>query len=331
MSRRAAAGWAALGAGASAAVILALTAVSQSADSPTTKPDSQATVLPTSSERDGDVRIDLAEQKRIGLTVAPVLIVSAPTITRGFARGLDAATLAAIEADIVSARAAADASQAEAGRLALLASQDQSASVKSVQAARAQAAGDAARAELAIRRVGLEYGPGLARMGPTARRALIADIATGRAALVRIDIPGADIAGVSHVMLDGGGGSIRVIGPAASADARLQSVGMLGILTGPAANSAVNGRIFGITIERGGADKGIVVPRDAVLRWRGGLWVYRQDGPETFKRVELVNARPIAQGWFVPSGLADGSDVVTGAAGTLLAIDRGGGAAAEGD
>lgn len=331
MSRRAAAGWAALGAGVSAAAILALTSVRQSADVPAEKPAAQSAEAPTSSERDGDVRIEPAEQKRIGLTVAPVVATTAPAITRGFARGLDTATLASIEADIISARAAASASQAEAARLTLLASQDQSASAKAVQAARAQAAGDVARVDLAVRRIGLEYGPGLARLSPAARRALIADIAAGRAALVRIDVPGASLAELSLVRLDGGGGSIRVIGPAAAADARLQSAGVLGILSGPVASSATNGRILGVTIERGGAENGMVVPRDAVLRWRGGLWVYRQDGPETFKRVELVSARSVAEGWFVPSGLAPGNRVAVGAAGTLLAIDRGGGAAADTD
>jgi len=331
MSRRAAIGWAGLGAGASALAMLALMPARQTVEG--SAPGSMAgqPEAPTSSDRDGEVRIDAAEQKRIGLTLAPVTATTAPSITHGFARGLDTGALAAIEAEIVTARAAANASRAEAARLALLASQDQSASVKSVQAARAQAAGDVARADLASRRIGLEYGAGLARLSPAARRALIADIAAGRAALVRIDVPGARLADLTHVRIDGGGGSIRVIGPAAAADARLQSAGVLAILRGPVGGSATNGRILGVTIEQGGAASGVAVPRDAVLRWRGGLWVYRQAGPEMFTRVELVNARAITGGWFVESGLAPGSRVAIGAAGTLLAIDRGGGTAADAD
>lgn len=332
MSRRTAIGWAALGAGAGAAAMLVLMPLYHAADAPgtSTEVSDPRTDAPTSSERDGNVRVSRAEQQRIGLRVAAVVTTIAPAVSHGFARGLDTGALAAIDAEIVTVRAAANASRAEAARLAMLASQDQSASVKSVQAARAQAAADGARADLAARRIGLEYGAGLARLSDGARRALIADIAAGRAALVRIDVPGASLGDLSRVRLDDGGGSLRVIGPAAAADLRLQSAGVLAVLRGAVASSATNGRILGVTIERGGAETGIVVPRDAVLRWRGGLWAYRQETPEAFARTELVDARAVGDGWFVPAGLSAGDRVVVGGAGTLLAIDRGGGAAADG-
>ena len=332
MSQRAAIGWAAVGAGASAAIMLLV----MPSPRPVGAPErglavTQDTTRPTQSDRDGDVRIAKGEQRRIGLTLATVKSTSAPAITHGFARGLDTGALAAIDAEIITARSAASASQAEAARLALLASQDQSASVKSVQAARAQAAADAARANLAAQRIGLEYGAGLARIGARERGALIVDVAAGRSALVRVDVPGASLADLRRVLVDGGGGSLRVIGPAAAADVRLQSAGVLAVLRGPLAGSATNGRVFGVTIERGNAESGVVVPRDAVLRWRGGLWVYRQQGSEAFSRTELIGARSTADGWFVASGLPAGSRVAVSAAGTLLAIDRGGGSAPDED
>lgn len=332
MTQRAAIGWAAAGAGASAAVLLlVMPALRPEGASGSGQAVTQDAARPTASDRDGDVRIAKTEQRRIGLTLATVKSSTASAVAHGFARGLDTGALAAIDAEIVTARSAATASRAEAARLALLASQDQSASEKSVQAARAQATADAARADLAARRIGLEYGAGLTRLDAASRSALLSDIAAGRAALVRIDVPGADLADLSRVRVDGGGGTLRVIGPAAAADARLQSAGVLAVLRGPLAGSATNGRVFGVTIERGGAEAGVLVPRDAVLRWRGGLWVYLQQGTEAFSRTELVGARPTADGWFVPSGLSAGSRVASGAAGTLLAIDRGGGAAPDED
>jgi hypothetical protein len=332
VTARAAAGWAALGAGACSAVL----ALIQPAERPQISQGTGATAgteapPATSSDRDGDVRVSRTEQKRIGLKTTVVSAVGAPALTQGFARGLDTGALAAIGAEIATARAAADASQAQAARLASLASQDQSASLQSVQAARAQAAADAARVELATRRIGFEYGPGLARLGPAARERLVADIAAGRAALVRVDVPGTDLADLSGVRLSDGGGSLRVLGPAAAADPRLQSGGVLAVLRGPAAASATNGRVFGVTIARGGTVAGALVPRAAVLRWRGGLWVYRQQGPESFARTELVGGRPIADGWFVPSGVKPGDRIATESAGTLLAIDSGGGAAPDPD
>ena len=331
-ARRAAIGWAAVSAAVTAAITLLVVPTLRPVGSPEAdKVVAQNAARPTASDRDGDVRIDQTEQRRIGLTLAMVTSTTTSAVTHGFARGLDTGALAAIDAEIVAARAAASASRADASRLALLASQDQSASEKSVQAARAQAAADAARADLAARRIGLEYGAGLARLDAAGRSMLLSDIAAGRAALVRIDVPGSDLPDLSRVRIDGGGGTLRVIGPTAAADARLQSAGMLAVLRGPLAGSATNGRVFGVTVERGGAEAGVLVPRDAVLRWRGGLWVYLHQGTEAFARTELVDARPTADGWFVPSGLAAGSRVALGAAGTLLAIDRGGGAAPDKD
>ena len=325
MSTREAIGWAAMGAASCAAVVMLATPTGQ----PTPEPAAavQGDAAQTSSARDGEVRIEPPEQQRVGLKLAVVTPTTAPAATRGFARGLDSGALAAIDAEIAASQAAASASRAEASRLALLASQDQSASLKSVQAARAQATADAARVQLASRRIALEYGLGLARLGAAARRALIADIASGRAALVRIDVPGASLADLARVRIDGGG-SFRVLGTASAADPRLQSAGVLAVLRGSVAASATNGRILGVTVERGNPEPGIAVPRDAVLRWRGGLWVYRRTGPETFERTEITGARPIAAGWFVKTGLRGGDRVVVRGAETLMAIDRGAGATA---
>ena len=189
-----------------------------------------------------------------------------------------------------------------------------------------RAAADIARVQLASRRIGLEYGPGLAGISSGARRALVADMASGHAALVRIDMPGASIDQLRAVRIDGG--SFHILGPAAAADPRLQSAGLLAILRGPVAASATNGRILGVTVQQGGSQAGTLVPRDAVMRWHGGAWVYRRTGAETFERVELADGRPVAGGWFVPAGIKAGDAIVVRGAGTLLAIDRGGGAAA---
>lgn len=328
MRRRDAAGWTALGAGASAGFILLVVPLLSSAPPVPPAPE-RAEAAPSASAREGEVRVEPAEQRRIGLTIAKAVPATAPPLGQGFARGLDGANLAAIDAEIVTASAAAAASRAEAARLALLASQDQSASTRSVQAARAQAVADIARVQLASRRIGLEYGPGLARIGSGARRALVADMARGHAALVRIDVPGASIDQLRAVRIDGG--SLHILGPAAAADPRLQSAGLLAILRGPVAASATNGRILGVTVQQGGSQAGVLVSRDAVVRWHGGAWVYRRTAAETFERVELADGRPVAGGWFVPAGIAAGDAIVVRGAGTLLAIDRGGGAAVGGD
>lgn len=331
MSRFAAAGWAAAGASAAALAIFGVSALRTAPSSPAEEgvkaPASGAAFI------DGEVRLGAEQQARAGLRVAVLAAGGAPQIKQGFARGLDVSPLAAINAEISTARAAAVASRAEAGRLVALAAQDQSASTRAVEAARAQAAADASRADLAERRVGLEFGAGLARLDLAARQRLLSEIAAGRAALVRVDVPGAASSAGSRVIIADGGltAPVSVLGPAASADARLQSAGLLAIVRGPMARSASAGRVLAASLEQSSTEAGVIVPREALVRWRNAIWAYRRTAPGVFVRRELVDARPVESGWFVTSGLSAGDVVAVGGAGTLLAIERGGEQAGEKD
>ncbi len=277
---------------------------------------------------DGDIAMDAALQKRLGVATSRLAAATAPSLASGYARALDLAPLAAINGDIAVARAAAAASAADAARLVALAAQDQSASTRAVQVARAQAAADAARTEQARRRVALEFGPGLAVLGDAARARLIADAANGQAALLRIDIPGAAPATGSRIRIDGAGNA-TVIGPAAAADARLQSAGVLAILRGPGARNTTAGRLLPATIASGGTTTGVIIPRESVLRWNGSLWVYRQSAPAQFQRRELVDARPVYNGWFATKGVMPGDAIVTTGAGAVLAAERSGDSSGE--
>lgn len=142
MSRFSAAAWAAVGASAAALAIFGVAALRTAPSSPA----EEGVKAPASGAAfvDGEVRLSAAQQARAGLRVATLSAGGARQITQGFARGLDVSALAAINAEISTARAAAIASRAEAGRLVALAAQDQSASTRAVEAARAQAAADGA-------------------------------------------------------------------------------------------------------------------------------------------------------------------------------------------
>ncbi len=250
----------------------------------------------------------------------------------GFARALDVGALAAIDADSKAAEATARASGAEAARLATLAAQDQSASRRAVEAAQAQAQADSAHAQLAARRVGLEFGPGLARLGRGGTSALVSAIASGKAALVRIDIPNVMLRPGATVRLGEppNATSVRVLGATASADAKLQSAGVLAIVRGGAAQGLLAGRIIPAAAETGARQTGVTVPRDAIVRYQGALWVFVEKPDKSFERVRLSEARPVDDGWFVSRGLAPGTRVAVSGAGSLLAIETGG-ASAEDD
>lgn len=261
---------------------------------------------------------------RLGVRTAALSAISTRGMANGFARGLDVAPLAAILAEIDTASATAAASQAEARRLDTLYRQDVSASRRALETARAQALADGSRVRLAQQRIGLEFGAGLARMGQGALHQLVSEIAAGRAALVRIDVPGADLPPGTAIAIGepGAGLSVRILGPAAAADARLQSAGVLAVVHGPMARQAQTGRILPARAAAGGAVAGVLVPRDAIVRFQGRMWVFRQNGRK-FDRIALVDPQPVADGWVVRDGLKPGEVIAVSGAAGLLALDAG--------
>lgn len=321
MNRFAPLGWTALGGGVVAAVLFAAGVL----PGPSAEPASEAPAPATEG-----ITLEPAERAWAGVQVATLQAASVTTEQHGYARGIDVGALAAIDAESQMARATASASGAEAARLQSLYAADQSASLRSVEAARAQAASDRIRIDLARRRVGLEYGAGLARLGPGGVHALVSEVANGNAALVRIDIPGAFLTVGQSVRVGGdeGASMVRILGPAAAADAKLQTAGALAIVRGPLAQTMLTGRILPASMAGGAAKSGVVVPRAAIVRWQGARWVYRQAG-SGFERVELVGGEPTEAGWLVTEGLSAGDKIAIAGAGSLLAVERGGEAEVE--
>lgn len=265
---------------------------------------------------------DPALRQRLGIVVAPLAAWSGAQQAGGFAKGLDAGALAAIVAEIDSARATAAASQAEATRLDALYHNDVSASRRALEAARAQAAADLARLRLARQRVGLEYGPGLASLGDAGLHQLVSRIAAGDAALIRIDVPGVLLATGTSVQVHAGDlvASARVLGAAAAADSKLQSAGVLAVVTGPAVRQVLAGRVLTVQAASGGSVSGVLVPRDAIVRYQGQMWVFRQEGGK-FEREALIDPQPVEAGWLVRGGLKPGETVVIHGGAGLLALE----------
>jgi hypothetical protein len=320
MNRLHAAGWALGGAAVTALAIYTVPILS-----PTHEPNEEPAETTEVAPPPGQVQIDKADISRAGINIITLRSASDHSQQTGFARGIDVGALAAIASEISSAHAAYAASQAEAQRQQALAAQDQSASVQAVEAARAQATADRARLELANRRIGLEYGAGLARMNAAQISALVRDVAAGRAMLVRLDFPDLLLPAGSSVTIHDGerAGTVRVLGAASSADAHLQTPGMLAIAIGPMVRALSVGRTLAATAAGGRTQDGITIPRNAIVRWQGGLWVYRALPDGSFKRVELRDARPTDGGWFTTRNFKAGDRLAVDGAGVLLAVEHG--------
>lgn len=103
-----------------------------------------------------------------------------------------------------------------------------------------------------------------------------------------------------------------------------------------AANPATGGQtlLFAVTAEQlslqpgmavtaylqlpGEPEKGVSVPRSAVIRFTGKAWVYVRAGEEKFTRREIILRRPTPQGWFVTDNLKPQEQVVVRGAQSLL-------------
>lgn len=270
------------------------------------------------------LKIDAATQRRLAIATAPLAAATRATTARGFARAIDAVPLATLDADITAASAALAASQAEAARTRTLNAADQTVSARTAEAAAAQARADAARLSLLRRRLGLEWGPSLQALSDTRRGRLVADLAAGRASLVRIDAAG----GLPHLRgraaIDLGAGEVTnatILGLARVGDPRLQSTGLLALVSGPLAMRLGVGTVAPATLAAGTASPGVIIPRTALLRTGGQTYAYVRRDAAGFERRPVVGGISDPAGLFAPSGFRPGEQVVVKGAAQLFAAE----------
>jgi hypothetical protein len=271
------------------------------------------------------VKLPAEIQAKLGLTVQPLLAKTSAATVAGFARVLDPGPLAQLDSDIAAAEAAVEASVAEAKRSAALNADGQAVAAKQVEATRAQARADQSKLNFLRRRIGLEWGEALARMSGAQRGRLLAEIATGKAALVRLDAAsGEGLKGLKSVDIDLGAlGRVHaaVLGPARAADPKLLSPGLLAVARGPNAASLSVGLAVPVKLSAAGPVSGVVAPSTALLRSQGKTWVYVRTAPESFLRKEVDEGRPDPGGLFVAEGFKAGEPVVTHGAAMLFAAE----------
>lgn len=284
-------------------------------------------------EADADVgskaiTVDAAAQARFGVSVATLKGAAAPSGTATTARVLDPGPLLKSDSELAAAAASFAASRAEALRARKLFSQDRTVSARVVEAATAQEQADLQRVNAAHRELALGWGGGMANLQAHRRAELLNDLAGGKSELVRVEVPtGLPIPRPgSSIQVRGNSAaevfSGAVLGTLPTADARLQTRGVLVELKGEAAKLPI-GQMLSAEVpaaEVAGVD-GVILPRAALLRRDARVWVYVQTGPAVFVRREVRDARPMLSGWFVAKGFAPGDRVVASGAAALLGIE----------
>jgi len=272
-----------------------------------------------------ELSLSAAQQQAVGIRLEqPLALRGAPPI-EAFGTVLDPVALVSDLGKLESTRAAALAAAAESARLGRLYRENQQASLKSLQAATAQAAEADAQAHAAALNFALQWGP-LAGLSAERQHALIETLTQGHTLLLRADVParhlGGEVAPRAAVEIDGVNISARVLGALPRTDAAAQSAGWLLQLErpppglGPGARAAVH--------LQAGAVAGLLVPPEALVYGEQGAYVYRRQAggaAETFK-YEPVAVRPVTRvgnAWLV-EGLKVSDQVVVQGAGVLWSL-----------
>jgi hypothetical protein len=271
------------------------------------------------------VKVSPDQQRRLGVAVQALSAQHSQVKVNAFAKVLDPGPLAQLDSDLEAQEAAAAASSAEAERSRALNRSNNGVSAKDMEAAVAQAKADAAKLSLLRRQVGLQWGPGVARLTPQRRRALVTALSQGRAALVQLDTPDDEgQKGVTAAEVDIGDTTVNaaIIGPSRTAEPRLQSSGLIAIITGPSAVLFSVGLTQSARLGRPGAQVGVVLPKSAILRVQGSDWAYVRTGADTFARRMALNPQPQADGYFMAQGFQPGEAVAVKGVAALFAAEH---------
>lgn len=280
---------------------------------------------PAWSKDIGDaVTISSAQQQTLGIRTERPLAGQHRAQVDAFAKVLDPGPLAQLNSDLLTAIATAEASRAEAARARTLSATGGALAKKDAEAAEAQARSDALKVDLLRQRLGLEWGPGVARLTPARRQALVNALSSGASALVHVDTPSnVGQAGARTVKIDVGSNSVTgvVLGPARAAEPRLQSSGLIVQVTGRSAILLSVGLTQSAHIDTADAQSGVVIKRESLVRYEGALWAYVRLAPDRFERRLLEDGVAEEGGYFVAKGFTPHDEVAVSGVAGLFAAD----------
>jgi hypothetical protein len=266
-----------------------------------------------------------ATQKAIGLTTETLAPVTHSIEAEAYGFVLDPAPLAALNANLLSARAVLDASAAQFRRSKRLYDKQKNASLRDLQTAQATYLSDQARVEALEQRIHDAWGAEIAQMTPRVRADLVSALIARRQAIARVTAPVGSaldsnvreatvrVLGHEHTPIEA-----RAVYAAPMVDQTMQGQAFL-LVIGPAGFPLRPGAAVSASLPVANkTEHGVMVPRSAVVRYAGKQWVYRALDGGRFVRREIVPAASSARGYFVTANLAPGMRVVVTGAQTLL-------------
>jgi len=300
------------------------------------------------------VALTPADRERLGIAVEELRPAERQGQTEGFATVVSAAALGEVDSDLAAARVASVASHAALARAEALYADQVSVSLAAVEAARRQAAADDAQVQRLERRLALEWGPragGSPFAGEGSRRAWLDRLASGQAALARVQFPlGTALPSRAPTLhLENltaadsrAAPTVRAIWPAPE-DPALPGPAFFALVQGGALPQI--GERLRATADLSHRQRGVTIPESAVVLSGGSAWCFVEIDGGPGARTGRFIRRPVALaegfssdaagskpgGYFAASGFTAGEKVVVQGAGLLLAHEMGAAAGADED
>ena len=271
-------------------------------------------------QRDGDdmvfLKLDEEAQGHADIKTAVLEAAELKPEVKAFGRVLDPSALATSLTEISAAQAQLEASGKEAARLKTLFDQGQNASARALETAEAALKRDRIAAEAAQLRLLTAWGKAIVERPNL--DVFIHSLVAQENALVRVDVPASDkmegaptAARLALLSAPDAPLDAEFLGAAVSADPQTLGRGFFFLVKGRAL--AANAAVTGWLALPGETEKGVIIPREAIVRHEGGAFLYLKTGDETFERKELEQHHPLAAGWFTDSFKAGVKVVINGA------------------
>jgi hypothetical protein len=272
--------------------------------------------------------------EKLGVATQPAQIASYAAEVSGYGQVQGHESIALLTAEIATADAAARQSSAALARGRQLAGTPGAFPADSLETMERQAAADAAALNLAQQKLTAALG----QSGPwtgSAGRSMLADLAAGRAKLIRATFSAGSLGAgtprrlrVAHFDV---GGKMRDWKTStvweAPADAALPGRSFFALLAGSDFSEGERVQVWAAAGTANGS--GVLIPGAAVVLHNDAWWCFIEKPAGTFIRVAIDTSRPLDDGYFVTDGVAAGDAIVTAAAGLLLAREINPGTEAE--
>lgn len=270
------------------------------------------------------VSLSAEEVKGLGIETAAARATTFQKEVTGYGIVTALDTIAQTDADYLAASAAATQSAAAASRVRSLGTGDEAAvSREVVEVAASKAAADQAALALARRKADAIFGIHAPWQSPAERTAIMARLASGKAALVHVTFPLGALGRTAPTKL-----KITRLGADAQnwmtskvwdapSDPTFPGRGFYALVDG--SDLAQNEHVIA-AIPVGAPQNGIVVPAAALLMGEGQASVYVETGDNHFLRTRIDTGKQMADGYFVlpGTGITVGQKIVTSGAGLLL-------------